>query len=258
MKKVLLTLMAVATMCAPATAQNRVKNLYASQPNLDCSLVLNTEQTVQLSRYLMAGYNTLCLPMSVSAEQLQTAFEGVRIERLVGMQQEGASLVMYFLDCTEEGVTAGVPYLIFAPKTQYLRLKNTEALQLSDNLQTIRLSDPSGNTVSFGSSWETIRQDGLFGIPAQQNTPILESILIRTTTDKAFLPTRCGFNWERQANGASDLTIRHIKSLDEATGIRTLENGLTVEKEMYDLNGRRIGAAKKGIVIENGRKVVIK
>ncbi len=258
MKHFILSLVAVATLCVPATAQNKVKNIYASLNTLDCAVVMNTEQTVQLNRYLLAGYNTLCLPMSVSAEQLQTACEGARLERLVGMGQEGTSVVLYFLDCTAEGLEAGFPYLIYAPKTQYLRVKNTEAMHLSDNLQTLRMSEPSGNTVTFGSSWETVSQDGLFGIPAKQDTPILESILIRTTSDKVFLPTRCGFTWEKQANGATDLTIRHIKSLDEATGISQIANAKSDAKSQYDLSGRKVSSAKKGIVIENGRKVVVK
>ena len=257
MKKLLLTLVAATTLCVPAMAQNRVKNVYTSQSELDCAKVMDTEQTVQLHRYLLAGYNTLCLPMTVSAEQMQAAVEGVRLERLVGMQQEGATLDLYFLDCTQEGVEAGMPYLIFTPKTVNMCIKNTDASLLSDVLHAVRLSDKSGNTVSFGSSWKTISRDGLYGIPAKQDTPILESILIRTTTDKAFLPTRCGFNWEQQAVGANNIVIRHIKSLDEATGISTIENGkLTNGNAVYDLNGRKVNSVKKGIVIENGKKVL--
>ena len=255
MKKLLLSLVAAATLCVPSMAQNRVKNVYTSLGELDCAQVLNTEQTVQLHRFLMAGYNTLCLPMTLSAEQMQAAVEGVRLERLVGIGQEGATLALYFLDCTQEGVEAGMPYLIYTPKTVNMRIKNTDALRLSDVLHSVRLSDQSGNTVSFGSSWQTITQDGLYGIPAKQDTPILESVLIRTTTDKAFLPTRCGITWEQQATGASDIVIRHIQSLDEATGISAVESS-TSKGADYDLNGRKVNSVKRGIVIENGKKVL--
>ncbi len=256
MKKILLTLVAAATMCVPVSAQNSVKNVYTSQNSLDCAKVLNIEQPVLVNRYLMAGYNTLCLPMSVGAEQMQTALAGVRLERLVAIAQEGTTLNLYFMDCTAEGIEAGMPYLIFSPKTTNLRLRNTEAKRLSDNLQTVRLSDESGNIVSFGSSWETVCQDGLYGIPAMQDKEVLESILIRTTADKAFLPTRCGVNWEKQANGATDIVICHIQSLDDVTAIRSINQ--TTEKATYDLNGRKTSSAQKGIVIQNGKKVVIK
>ena len=52
-------------------AQNRVKNLYTEAQTLKVEQVVNTEQTVQVNRYLFAGYNTLCLPMSLTAEQIE-------------------------------------------------------------------------------------------------------------------------------------------------------------------------------------------
>lgn len=257
MKHFVLSLVAAATLCVPTFAQNGVKNIYASSTKLDCKQIQNTEQTVQLYRYLFAGYNTLCLPMSFSNEQLQKAANGARLERMAAIQQTDNTLNIYFVDCTKEGIQAGVPYLIFSPKSQYLRLKNTEAQIINDYLTTVRLSDGEGNTISFGSSWETIRENGLYGIPAKQDTEILESILIRTDIEKAFLPTRCGFNWEQQSATATELNIHHIASLEEVTGIQSLENGkMKVENVVYDLNGRKVSTAKRGLVIENGKKIL--
>ena len=255
MKRFLLSLMAIATLCVPVSAQNRVKNLYASSEKLNIEQLSNMEQTVQLNRYLFAGYNTLCLPMSVSNEQLQKVASGARLERMAAIGQEGNTLTLYFIDCTNEGIQAGNPYLIFSPKTQYLSFKNTEVSGLSDQIATIRLSDGKGNTVSFGSSWETIRENGLYGIPAKQDTKVLQSILIRTDMEKAFMPTRCGFNWEQQSADATEINIRHIQSLAEVTGIQGIENQ-KIENVIYDLNGRKLSSAKKGIVIQNGRKVL--
>lgn len=255
MKRFLLSLVAIAALCVSASAQNGVKSIFASNNNLNIEQLRNTQQPAQLYRYLFAGYNTLCLPMSVSNEQLQTVANGARLERMAAIQQEGNTLVLYFVDCTNDGIEAGIPYLIFSPKTQYLRVKNTEAANIGDNLTTVRMSDGCGNTVSFGSSWTTIRQEGLYGVPAKQDTEVLESILVRTDMEKAFLPTRCGFNWEEQAASATDICIRHIESLAEVTGIKSLE-GNKANGTMYDLNGRKLSTAKKGIVIENGKKVL--
>ena len=41
------------------------------------------------------------------------------------------------------------------------------------------------------------------------------------------------------------------------TGINAVLNGSATE-QMYDLNGRKVNAAKKGIVIIGGKKVVVK
>ncbi len=257
MKRFLLSLMAIATLCAPASAQNSVKNLYASNETLNTEKLCNTEQPVQLYRYLFSGYNTLCLPMSVSNEQLQKVANGARLEEMVAIGQEGSTLNLYFIDCTNEGVKAGVPYLIFSPKSQYLRFKNTEATDINDRLTTVRMSDSNGNTVSFGSSWEAVRESGRYGIPAKQDKAILESILVRTDMDKAFLPTRCGFNWETQAANATDINICHIKSLNDVTGIKGIES-VKAENSLYDLNGRKVSTEKRGIMIQNGKKIIKK
>lgn len=267
MKKFVLGLMASAMMCVPATAQNNVKNIYAHSATLNVETILKAEQPVQLSRYLFAGYNTLCLPMSLSAEQLASAAKDVQIEKLAAIRQEGSTLYLYFLDCTAEGLEAGVPYLIYSPTEQYIRAKNSDAASVSAELKTIRMSDEKGNTVSFNSNWKSMLVDGRYGIPAQQDVYPLQSVLIRTSGDKAFLPTRCGFNWEQQSATATKLEIKHMTSLSEVTGINALQSDDTVVN-VYDLKGNLVqqqttrGEAKKslprGIYVIGGEKVAVK
>ena len=187
MKHITLLLMAAATICTNAFAQNRAKNIYTSTTTLNLEVLQNQAQPVVLNRTLFAGYNTICLPMSLSAEQLQAAAKDVQVERLEAIRQEGSTLCMYFLDCTQEGIQAGVPYLIFSPTFQTLHANTTDALGINTELKSITKTDDEGNTVTFGSSWEMLKVEGRYGIPAQQDTYILESILIRTDGDKPFL-----------------------------------------------------------------------
>ena len=256
MKKTILALTAAALMSSvSATAQNRVKNVYTESQKLKVEQVANMDQTVQLNRYLFAGYNTLCLPMTVSAEQLATY--NVRAERLEAIRQEGSTLYLYFVECTNEGLEAGMPYLIFSPTKQYLRVKNTDAQYTTEELKTVRMTDGRGNQVAFSSSWEQKSKDGHYGIPAKQNVEILESVLVRTTAELSFLPTRCGFSWEQQANGAEKLEIRHASAAE----VTALSEELRIKGEesanapVYDLNGRRVNT-QRGLVIQNGKKVV--
>lgn len=254
MKKLVLALTATAMMCSQnVLAQNKVKNLYTETSSLKVEQVQNTDQTVQVNRYLFAGYNTLCLPMSMSAEQLNNS--GIKAERLVAIQQEGNTLQLCFADCTSEGIEAGVPYLIYSEKTQYLRMKNTDAARTTVELKTIRMSDSQGNQVSFSSSWDKRQKDGLYGIPARQDVTPLASVLVRTRSDLSFLPTRCGFCWETQSASASRLEIRHISN-SEATAIRSITSIENAAGNVYDLNGRQHNAPVKGINIVNGRKVI--
>lgn len=250
MKQLVLAMIMATAVSTTAFAQNRVKNVYASSSKLDIEM-LQSEQPIQLNRYFFAGYNTLCLPMSVSAEQLGD----IKLERFEGIKQEGNILNLYFVECTSDGIQAGVPYLVNSPKSQYLRVKNSDAMTIDNQLKTVRMSDNNGNTVSFGSGWETIEKVGRYGIPAQQNVTPLEAILVRTNADKKFLPTRCGFTWDKQSASAKELRIVHLTA-SEATAINNINLQKESDKGIYDLSGRKVNKTVKGLHIQDGKKVV--
>ena len=250
MKQLVLAMIMATAVSTTAFAQNRVKNVYASSSKLDIEM-LQSEQPIQLNRYFFAGYNTLCLPMSVSAEQLGD----IKLERFEGIKQEGNILNVYFVECTSDGIQAGVPYLVNSPKSQYLRVKNSDAMTIDNQLKTVRMSDNNGNTVSFGSGWETIEKVGRYGIPAQQNVTPLEAILVRTNADKKFLPTRCGFTWDKQSASAKELRIVHLTA-SEATAINNINLQKESDKGIYDLSGRKVNKTAKGLHIQDGKKVV--
>ena len=259
MKKILLAMMAVAMLnVQTATAQKRVKNLYTETQTLKVEQLQDTATPVQMNRYLYAGYNTLCLPVTLSAEQLAATAKDIRVERLEAIRQEGSTLRLYFVDCTSEGIEAGVPYLLFSPTRQYLKVKNTDANLINPDIHVVCMDDGQGNRVTFSSSWNMRQKDGLYGIPAKQNVEILESVLVRTTGEQAFLPTRCGFSWEQQSSTAQTLEIVHTNSAG-ITGIKDVKQNATNDNRYYDLNGRTTSApSQKGVYIHNGKQVVVK
>jgi hypothetical protein len=258
MKNLLLLMMVAMGLSTTAIAKNRVKNIYASSSKLDIELMQNSEQTIQLNRYFYAGYNTLCLPFSLTAEQVAFAAKDLKVERLAGIRQEGATLNLYFVDCTDEGIQAGVPYLVFSPTSQYLTVKNTDVLNFDPELKAIRMTDDKGNIVTFGSSWNSMEKVGRYGIPAKQDVTPLESVLVRTEADKTFLPTRCGFTWVQQAASASDLKIQHAASDSEVTAILGVKQNQATGSDSYDLQGRKISKNAKGLLIQDGKKTIVK
>ena len=258
MKNLLLLMMVAMGLSTTAIAKNRVKNIYASSSKLDIELMQNSEQTIQLNRYFYAGYTTLCLPFSLTAEQVAFAAKDLKVERLAGIRQEGATLNLYFVDCTDEGIQAGVPYLVFSPTSQYLTVKNTDVLNFDPELKAIRMTDDKGNKVTFGSSWNSMEKVGRYGIPAKQDVTPLESVLVRTEADKTFLPTRCGFTWVQQAASASDLKIQHAASDSEVTAILGVKQNQATGSDSYDLQGRKISKNAKGLLIQDGKKAIVK
>ena len=258
MKQFVLALTMTMALTTTAFAQNKVKNIYASSPKLDIEMMQNSEQTIQLNRYFFAGYNTLCLPFSLTTEQLELAAKDLKVERLAGIQQEGATLNLYFVDCTAEGIQAGVPYLIYSPTSQYMKVRNTDVLNFDKELKTVRMADDNGNVVTFGSSWESLERVGHYGIPAKQDVTPLESVLVRTEGDKTFLPTRCGFTWLQQSASANDLKIQHAANKGEVTAILGIKQNNTTGGDYYDLQGRKTSENTKGIRIQNGKKTIVR
>lgn len=269
MKHFVLALMAAATLSTQVVAQTKVKvsQVYTESAKLNVQNLQAAQQPVQLNRYLFAGYNTICLPMSMSADQLAEVAGEVRIERLAGIAQEGTTLNLYFVDCTSEGIEAGQPYLIYSPKAQYLRARSNEAIRIDTELQAVRMSDNAGNTVVFSSSWDSMQKEGRYGIPAKQDVYPLQSVLVRTDADKTFLPTRCGFSWEQQSATAKELQIKHAASMGEVTAIATVAKKKSENVDVYDLKGnvvrKQVAAGQalqglqRGIYIVNGEKVSV-
>lgn len=266
MKKItlaLLTMLAMQTASAQST-----KYVFTSGQALNTKPLTEAGQSFQLNRTLLAGYNTICLPVSLSAEQLQTAAKDVQVERLVSIKQEGEVLNLYFMDCTKEGIQAGVPYLIYTPIVQNLKAKSEFCGAVDLDIKNITLNDDNGNQVTFNSSWSAIQAEGRYGIPAQQDAYILESILIRTDADKTFLPTRCGFTWNKQSVTATSLKIKHVTSM---AGIETSIAKLQAEGskvDVYDTKGAlvkkqttvsdAISTLPTGIYVIGGEKFAVK
>ncbi len=236
----------------------QTRYLSTNGESLDMAAIEQTATPVQLSRILFAGYNSICLPMTLTAEQLQAVAPGVVLERLAAIGQEGTTLNLYFVDCTAEGLEAGVPYLIRSPRTQTLRVRTDAVAGVSSRLQPVSIADNNGNSVRFASSWQATSGDGRYGIPAQQTTDELQSILVCTTADKTFLPTRCGFTWEARSATATQLCIRHAGSADEVnTAIQGITTADGSSQPYYDLGGRRHDApTQRGIYIQQGHKSV--
>lgn len=258
MKKFYTRFLAVAamamTMSGSAMAQNRAVYLSTSS-KMDFSKVTEMVNTVKVSRMFFEGYNTICLPFSVSAQDLKTLMgEDVMLEKLA--QQKGSTLT--FIDVTEEGIEAGMPYLIFSPKSQNVVFSTTDkALTTAPKRLTV------GNATMCGK-FEASKDMGIYGIPAQQDTEVLQSVLIRTEGDKNFLPTRCGIEFPLSNEIP---VISHVTSLNDATPINTLiANNATVD--VYAVNGTlvekgiKINTAMKslsrGVYVVNGQKFMVK
>ena len=85
----------------------------------------------------------------------------------------------------------------------------------------------------------------------------MEAVLIKTTAEQKFLPTRCGFTWDMQNSTAKELRIVHL-SASEVTALKNVTMKTNADDNLYDLNGRKVSQTSKGLLIQNGKKTVVK
>lgn len=245
-------------MGASANCMAQSKNVYLStSTKMDFTKVTTQTSSVYLNRILFAGYNTICLPFSVSAADVQSLVgEGVMLEKLVKVENDKLT----FLDVTDQGIEAGVPYLIYSPKEQ------TVKFQTNDLNLCVQPTALTVGGVTMTGKYEPTKEVDLFGIPAQQETDLLQSILIRTVADKTFLPTRCAIIAPQCTEGVP--TIVHVTSLNnDATAIEVLKAN-NAKVSVYGVNGTlvqknvRINDAMNtlapGIYVVNGQKFMVK
>ena len=147
--------------------------------------------------------------------------------------------------------------ILIKDATALEELRSIDAMVIDNQLTPIRMIDGKGNVVTFGSSWEISNKEGHYGIPAQQKVTPLEAVLIKTTAEQKFLPTRCGFTWEMQNATAKKLSIVHLAA-SEVTSLKNIIKMENSDENLYDLSGRKVSQNSKGLLIQNGKKMVVK
>ncbi len=269
-----LLLAAALAISVPASASKKNnKKLYIStySATIQVPETVETALDITLFRSLYAGYNSICLPFDLTADEVKNSFGDVRLEQLTGCKQNGNALELYFADCTEQGLKAGMPYLIYSPVKKSVWVKQNGVRSATNTPVPVTINEAGGNRVTFCGVFEKVQPVGQYGIPASQALEgEVKSILVRTDGSKFFLPTRCGLEWESQANGATELLIKHVATADalgNVTGISTL-TAQNAPVDVYSLNGvlvkRQIRISEisrtldKGIYVINGEKFLVK
>jgi len=201
----------------------------------------NAERDVNLTRTIGAGkWNTLVLPFNMTAAQVQSTFgKNAKIAVLTG----GTSEEVAFTTASE--ITANTPCMV------YLDRDFTNA---TINGVTFAMEKPAKSVGDwyFIGSYEpenAIPVDAYF---VANN----EWMKAQDDTNK-FLGTRAFLTYD----GVSAARISFKLDSNIVTGISSIENGeVSTDNDApaYNLAGQKVGKEYKGIVIKNGKKVVVK
>lgn len=216
----------------------------------------NANVTLKRTLYADGGWNTLCLPFSLTDEQAKAAF-GDDVELRTLESVSGNTLT--FASAT--GITAGVPYLIKVSKvagdntytfTGVTTIAVKEKMDFGssgkkNNVEFVGIYSPAdvskwatagkGNALFLGAGNKFYKAKAgttmkafraFFLVPASTDTQALRAVIDGTTT------------------GIDDLNIDTVKA----------------DGRVYNLNGQCVGYSleglKAGIYIQNGKKVIKK
>lgn len=241
-----------------ANAQQRV--ILSSYSGTNLEKYDNQECVVSISRYMFTGWNTLVLPFAVTESELNEFFgSDCRLERLVGVEKSLNGVTLDFMDCKAEGMSAGVPYILYyTGESSNKNIKKTAVISKAQNDLSFVAEDVT--VTMFGAN---LKQDasGSYGVLVKDNA---EANFVNTDdVTGGFYATRCGI---RLSNGnLSTLNTRHLAA-GEVTAIS--EIGRAGEKvEVFNLSGQRVAANIRiadiknlpaAIYVVKGRKVIVK
>lgn len=249
MKRFLLSAAMMAALSASAQSTPTVKYISTSGTEIDTELT--REATTHLTRVLYQGYNTVCMPYSLTAEEVAAAFgQNVTLEKPVGAFVEGSDFVLCFADCTSEGMEAGMPYLVHTDKSRYVNVTNSTGMAVHTPA-SVTFGDGQGNEATFRGSFERLEPVGTWAIPAVQGE--VPANLICCDGARILNPTRCFFTWDKQ-NGASNMVIRHFAAGEQVTGI-TAANITAADGAIFNTAGQRVQQGH-GVMIQGGKKVI--
>ncbi len=206
--------------------------------------------------YKDGKWNTLCLPFSLNATQLAASpLAGAEIRALSSGSLSGETLTLNFTPATGEGavtsITAGTPYII----------KWANGSNIVNPVFNGVTIDKTKHDVSFtGGKFVGTYESQTF---TNTNT----SILFVGEGDNLFYPKAgASIGAQRAYFELSDGRLTRAFNLNfgdsETTGILSTTNltNYTNSNAWYDLSGWKLNEkpVKKGVYVQNGKKIVIK
>jgi hypothetical protein len=216
--------------------------------------------------YKDGSWNTLCLPFSLTAEQLADdgcPLKGATVKTLASSSFAGGTLTLNFEDATT--IETGKPYLVKWASGNDIKDPMFTNVTISNTLTSV-----TTDYVNFVGSFSPVSLTG-----GDKSVLYLgaDNKLYYPSADKTVNSCRAVFRLKGiEAGDLSQQARRFVLNFgdgEETTGISSLTPNPSPKGEgsWYDLQGRRISVPSatsvpsvlpKGVYINNGKKIIIK
>lgn len=259
MKKLLLML-AVVLGCTSMNAQETLT--LSTYKGTDLAKYEGKKLNVSVNRYLFSGWNTISLPFSMTEEQVNAAFgSDCKLERLVGVENDGTNIKLNFQNCKAEGIQANVPYILFYTGATGSKRFVTENVAVADEAATLSFTaEGTGETVTMACAKQQREASGLYGILAKDNA---EAAFVNVDgISSGFYATRCYISLS--GGNSTRLTTNHLAG--DITSIKAIAN-VDEKVDVYNISGVKVAnqidasdvnTLQKGIYVIKGKKVLVK
>jgi hypothetical protein len=253
MKRTLL-IAALAFVCIGASAQQTLT--LSTYKGTDLTQYDGKTLNVSVSRYLYKGWNTISLPFAMTEAQVNAAFgTDCRLEKLVGVENDGMKVKLNFQNCKSEGIRPNTPYILFYTGDNGSKRFTAENVKVSKGQATVSFTaEGTGETVTMGGANEQTASDGLYGILARDNAEA--SFVNVDNINTGFGATRC-FITLPSGNNTNLVTTHNAETTGISSSLKD-DVGMNSDTPVYNLSGQQMKTVQKGVNIINGRKVIVK
>ena len=201
---------------------------------------------VVLNRPISAGYNTLVLPFDVTAEEVAAKF-GEEAKVYVVSEYESAKDNIKL--AAQEGIEANKPVILKA---------TTAGTSYEFTNKTLVAAEAAPTTVGTGVSMVG-NYTAVIDVPKNSNAYVINGDKIYYVDSDVIIRNTRAYIYVEGASGIKSRVMGLSFGDEDATGINAVEGAKAAENDaIYNLSGQRVGKDYKGIVIKNGKKVMMR
>jgi len=197
-----------------------------------------------------AGWNTIVLPFEITGLPYTAETKVYELVDYVGGS-------LQFVEHTTGNLKANTPYVFYVEEAQ------TEPMEFEDVAQVIDdLPDYATTTVSFIGTYSPIPagvMTGWYGVVPSTGR------IAKAGSGASIKALRAFFILETNSPAELNAIFTDAENIDTAIEGISIENGqlningaVDYSKPVYNLSGQRVGRDYKGVVIQNGKKIVVK
>ncbi len=193
---------------------------------------------IDYTRSCTNKWGTLCLPFEIYAHQDDVTFYELK---------SATSDALIFSPTTSFSIYAGMPIVFkLNDGVSNLVINNLD----EDGINIIKRQQQQSSADDSWTMYGTIEETTIANAWVMQNDKILQ--INPEETAFPIKPYRAWFTGERPSGAPLRISV------DETEGLQFVEQEDGTVKVSYDLQGRKLNEARKGLMIENGKVIMVK